>query len=216
MVQPRPEYQNILSDNIKTTLALNFPIINCRPTCVCGDTCYSCQGQQNFKQGIKMSLQVHKAILDDPIGAADRVAKEARGRLIRTSGSGEIGDQKQYKTFFKQLKRNKVRLFGFTRKPEVYLWMKKLGYPLMFSLDAGTKKKDIEFVKKHVRIKARAWLSTPEDPEPSFPVMVTFPQHGPQTMLYKKMKRLKTDCPAVRDKLHCDACKVCYLGNDAI
>jgi len=216
VIMPRSEGKDLISSNTKTTLSLDFPVCNCRATKVCAKTCYACQGYQNFRQGIERTLQLHKLILADPIRAAERVTKEARGRLVRISGSGEIEDQEEYKAFFTHLKKNKVRLFGFTRKPDVYLWMKKLGYPMMFSLDAGTRESDIEFVKKHVRIKARAWLATREDPKPPIPVMVTFPQHGPQTPWYKKIAVQDTDCPAVRKKLHCDSCQICYLDNQKL
>ena len=65
----------ILAENMKCSVSLDLPILNCTPTKVCSEVCYACQGRQNYRKAVVKSLAVNRMITEDP-----RASSEKNGR----------------------------------------------------------------------------------------------------------------------------------------
>src|ERR1041385_4401948 len=80
----------ILAENMKCSVSLDLPILNCKPTKACSEVCYACQGRQNYRNAVVKSLAVNCMITEDPQRSARKMVDEANGRIIRLAGSGEL------------------------------------------------------------------------------------------------------------------------------
>lgn len=196
----------ILSENPKCSISLDLPVINCKPTKICAEVCYACQGRQFYKNAIIKSLAVNRMSLEDPDKAAWHMAREAKGRQIRLAGSGEL--LPSHKPLADCLERYGASWWGFTRRTDSYEAMPRL----MFSLDASTRPSVLEFVRENVPKRRRSYLYRPGDPPPLLEVAVTFPLHGPLTNYASLQRHRKTDCPSVRGWVDgCWECGRCYI-----
>ena len=195
----------ILSENTKTAVSLDLPIMNCKPTKACAQVCYASQGYQRLSKALIKSLAVNKMIHEDPEHVAKNIVDEAAGRAIRLAGSGEI--LPEHKTLLDYVEQFGGSYWGFTRRVDTHRTFPKL----MFSFDMTTQPSVMDYVREEVPVDRRAYLRRPKDPEPPLEVAVTFPVHGQWTPYMDQTPLHETDCPAARKEVKgCWACMRCY------
>ena len=195
----------IISENMKCSISLDLPILNCKPTEACGEVCYACQGRQFYRRAVVKSVAVNRLIAEDPEHVAQKMVDEASGRVIRLAGSGELLPTQ--KTLVDYLEKLGGSWWGFTRRVDTHQALPAL----MFSLDATTPTSVLKYVEENVPVSRRAYLVRPKDPAPSLEVAVTFPVHGARTPSVKKVPVYSTDCPAARKAVEgCWRCRRCY------
>lgn len=83
------------STNKVTGYSLNVPIIGtCKPTVVCGETCYFAKGPSTWTASLKKQHRLLNSIKQDPIGTANRIVshfrKKKRLDFIRWNGGGDL------------------------------------------------------------------------------------------------------------------------------
>lgn len=195
----------ILSGNSKCAVSLDFPVVNCIPTRICGQVCYAAQGRQYYRKSVVKSLAVNRLIELDPDHAARKMVDEAMGRNIRIAGSGEM--LPEHTDLLSYVERFHGDWWGFTRRVDTHQILPSL----MFSYDRATPPAVMEYIRNEVPTDRRAYLRRPQDPPSPLEVAVTFPVHGPLTNFVNKTSLDETDCPADRDKVGgCWQCKKCY------
>ena len=195
----------VLSSNSKCSISLNLPIQNCLPTAACASVCYASQGFQYLRKSIVKSLAVNRMIQDDPERVARKMVDEAAGRNIRLAGSGEI--LPSHKDLLSYIENFGGTYWGFTRRIDTH----KTAPSLMFSIDATTPTKVMDYVRNQVPANRRAYLRRPRDPPSPIEVSVTFPVHGHLTNYTEMTPLHETDCPVDRKRVDgCWSCKRCY------
>ena len=198
----------LLSWNPKTGISINLPVLNCIPTPACARSCYACQGRISFRKSLEKALAVDRWIRERPRWAAEKAAKEAKGRPIRLNGSGDL--RPEHKNFIKALLSLGAKLYGFTKRPDTWVAMKEVGLELMFSIDVTMDRKRLFWALENLPRRRLAYLRRPQDPDLSRIVYVTFPEHGPHTRNVEKVPVSRTDCPAVRRHISCLECRRCF------
>ena len=88
------EDENPFSTNKVTGHSLNFPIIGtCRPTTVCGETCYFASGPSTWSASLAKQHRLLNSLRADPAGLASRIARYAvrlRLTFIRWCGGSDL------------------------------------------------------------------------------------------------------------------------------
>ena len=95
------EYTDTLTDGEdpfstnKVTGCSNVPIIGtCKPTVVCGETCYFAKGPSTWTASLKKQHRLLNSIKQDPIGTANRIVshfrKKKRLNFLRWNGGGDL------------------------------------------------------------------------------------------------------------------------------
>jgi len=195
----------VLSENYKCSVSLDLPLQNCQPTRACRQVCYAAQGRQYFRRSIIKALAVDRLITLDPERVAHKMIDEAAGRIIRIAGSGEILPAHTDVVAYTEAYGGKW--WGFTRRTDTHQRLPSL----MFSFDATTPTRVVQYVRDYVPIDRRAYLRRPEDPPASMPIAVTFPVHGPLTRYTSGVPVHETDCPFDRQEVEgCSSCRRCY------
>jgi hypothetical protein len=195
----------LLAENAKCSVSLDLPVLNCQPTEACSEVCYGSQGRQVYHAAVVKSLAVNRMISEAPERAARKIVDEAAGRTIRLAGSGDL--LPEYRAMAEYVVKYGGEYWGFTRRVDTHKFMPEL----MFSIDATTPARVLEYVQESVPARRRTYLRRPGDPEPTIEVAVTFPVHGPQTKWTEYVPEDRTDCPGVRKRVEgCYACRRCY------
>jgi hypothetical protein len=195
----------LLSENYKCSVSLDLPVLNCKPTRVCSEVCYACQGRQCYRKAIVKSIAVNQLVNEDPEHASWKFHREARDRTIRIAGSGELLPQQA--EALQYLERYGGTWWGFTKRIDTF----KALPSMMFSLDASSPESVLKFVKENVPPNRRSYISRPGDSAPPLKVAVTFPVHGTITNYAVQIPVRETDCPACRGWVEgCWQCKRCY------
>lgn len=141
----------------------------------------------------------------DPERFARKMVDEAAGRSIRLAGSGEV--LPSHKDLLSYVESFGGEYWGFTRRIDTH----QVFPTLMFSTDATTPEKVMEYVREEVPINRRAYLRRPRDPPSPIEVAVTFPVHGHLTNYTEMTPLHETDCPVDRKQVEgCWSCKRCY------
>lgn len=82
------------STNKVTGFSLNVPIIGtCKPTVVCGETCYFAKGPSTWTASLKKQHRLLNSIRENPAAAAERIvhfAKKKKLEFIRWQGGGDL------------------------------------------------------------------------------------------------------------------------------
>ena len=198
----------IISINPKTDISLNLPVKNCVPTPACASNCYSCQGPMMFEKSVEKTVAVDRWILLNPKWAAKKTAEEVDGSTLRLSGSGDMTPD--HIPYVKEIVKLGVRIYGFTRRPDTWTALNDIGVEFMFSIDVTMDKKCLLWAITNVPKNRLAYCRRPGDPDWSFMVGVTFPEHGPETDNALRVPGSITDCPAIRKHVTCDQCRFCY------
>jgi len=197
----RSPYDPILSENPKTGVSLNLPVLNCRPTKICREICYACSGPISFPYACKKAVAVDEWIRQHPIWAAMKAIQEADGTPIRLCGSGDLNPA--HMPFLVEIKAQGGRPWGFTRKLDMWKRCWSMHIELMFGIDVSSKHlEDIPPTRL-------AYMRRPGDPDWSNSVAVTFPLHGPRRDP-SKVPVSESDCPAIRRHIKCADCRRCY------
>jgi len=115
--------ENPFSTNKVTGHSLNFPIIGtCRPTVVCGDTCYFACGPSTWSASLAKQHRLLNSLRADPIGLASRIAAWAtrlRLTFVRWHGGGDMVAESPACIDATAILLAKVPQWIVTRKPEL-------------------------------------------------------------------------------------------------
>lgn len=195
----------VLSSNSKCSVSLNLPIQNCLPTAACASVCYASQGFQYLRKSIVKSLAVERLIALDSEHVARKMVDESAGRNIRLAGSGEV--LPSHKGLLSAVRELGGEYWGFTRRIDTHQTFPEL----MFSIDATTPRRVMDYVRDEVPVNRRAYLRRPTDSRSPIEVAVMFPVHGHLTNYTMVTPLDETDCPVDRKEIEgCWGCRRCY------
>lgn len=131
------------STNKVTGYSLNFPIINtCRPTSVCGTTCYFAKGPSTWSASLDKQHRLLNSMRADPLLVAEKIVRWAlRHRLtfIRWAGGGDMFPEAVQCLDSVASKLPNTPQWVVTRKPEVAaLVIPRPNIFVHFSTDRGS------------------------------------------------------------------------------
>lgn len=203
----------ILSGNKKTGVSINLPLINCRPSKRCADTCYACEGHIALPNSIRKTLYVDKLLRE---GDLDRLIAECRKEWeVRLCGSGDFVAEHIPSIFRLADECPKTILWGFTRNRPVAEQInaaKKPNLSIILSYDSTMSDEYIEGYEGPIAYGPRQAEDIVDDDKR---IIVVFPEHhqaGPHWSIPDHRK----DCPAVRmehkEDKHgaCTRCRRCF------
>lgn len=158
-----------------------------------------------FSKSITKALAIDRLIELDSEHVARKMVDEAAGRNIRIAGSGEI--LPRHAPLLSYVEQFDGSWWGMTRRVDTHQTLPSL----MFSTDATTPSKTLQYVREQVPVNRRTYLRRPQDGPSPLEVAVTFPVHGQLTNYTNRVPRHVTDCPVDRKEVEgCWSCKRCY------
>ena len=208
----------LLSANGKTGVSINFPISQtCRPTKICGDTCYAANPQAPStwpKSLIKWLRNYYFVCNTPPEKVADLMAKELRSAkklwdrrgvtldFLRVNGVGDLFPEMiPVINYFTS--HHPFKLWVITRKFELAAQIAPSPtLYLQLSLDRSTTAKDREAALELVRTRPRAYLSylRTKKADATMGAAIVFNEKRREDLPFNS----KTDCPVDADKLELD------------
>lgn len=206
--KPLSKLKTVLSGNKKTGASLNLPLLNCRPSKLCAETCYAMEGYVAQDMSIRHTQAVD-AMLRTGLGIA-QLTKECQARDdVRLCGIGDLVEDHLPQLFRLAEDCPATIFWGFTRKREIADWVraKRLSnLTLILSWDHTHPPEHVAGYAGPLSYgPTRPGDEVPDDPR----IIVVFPEHHqkdphPDTAITSK------DCPAIRygDEKQ-DACQRC-------
>lgn len=218
--------RRLVSDNYDTVISLDWPHYCGHATKGCGGPegwCYTLGGQIGGNQPRSLrAAMTDRLARDYPEVFAEVVYQEIllftkNDKLaypnIRFSGSGEV-HQAHFSALI-SLKEKGVHLWGFSRNPKLAIELQDQGISVLFSCDATTPKKTLDFAQENGLKLAYTSLGVKDTP--GFHAFVVFPVH--RSGRVREIADTRNVCPKIsqefltgrRKPASCQqACTLCH------
>lgn len=205
------KYTKLLSGNKKTGVAINLPLLGCRPSPRCAEVCYAMEGFVAAPHVMSATLRMDQILRTGE--HLDKLIKECRKEKdVRLLGIGDFIPEHILNVLLIAQKCPDTIFWGFTRKRENAETLNKVydNLSIVLSWDVTHAPSHVDGYKGPLSYgPIQASEEVPDDPR----IIVVFPEHH-QSHPDPKIEKHQKDYPATRippfrEGLKTQACQRC-------